>query len=570
MRTRTLNLTLISAAALFGWLLVPAARSQPAPAEESAPATLDLAELQRAVKELESGEPERARERLERLADHPEANRQVFLSLGRAYSRLGRHPEAVGALVKALRFRENDYEVVIELAETLRRQALAANQEGDYETAGMALEDARRFFEQAGELRPTEAAPWLGASRVAQTLGDPDEALRLVVQATEVDPEHVEAQIELGFQRFGIFWRLKGMEGDEAARDAGELCRRAYARALELDPKNGLAMNGLAWVAMHSDEQEQAIDWFKRSLLADPTLADSYDNLMRLHSDSIEAKKRYVQSLGAVVAAARSFGQGEERRFARAFSLYQRGLAEVAARDVEALRRDFTEAAKVDESFEAACRFQIARGLYRDNQYAEAAGLILAQATDDLTALLDVIASEADGREAVLMIRGLGDKRFRSSELDQARELFRIAAEAQDDSVSDWNNYAFLCRETAHYEESYAAYTRALELDPANPALLNDAALILHYHLHRDLDLARQMYAQAIEEGERILAGGAGEAGEDEAEPDASDRESATIAVRDAKNNLKRLEAGIMSEEPPPRPERPKRRKPADQQPAGE
>ena len=552
-------LKVISTTVLLFSLVVPAARPQPVETGDAAPAAvaLDLTQLNRAIQELEAGDHELARERLDRLARNPSANRQVYLHLGRVELLLGNYTEAVDALVEASRFRENDYDVIIALAEALRLQSVAANEEANYEIAGMALEDSRRFFEQAAQLRPTAPAPWLGASRVALALGNPDQALQLLVHATTVDPEHVESHVEMGSQRFAIYWKLKGLRGAEAARDAQELCRRAYARALELDPKNGLAMNGLGWVALHGGEQEQAVDWFKQSLLADPTLTNSYECLSQIHSASLEQKKDYVNLLGAVVGAARSFGKGDARRFARAFSLYQRGLAQVASRNVNAMRRDFTEAAKLDHSFQAACNFQIARGLYRDNQYGQAGELILKQAEDDLPGLLRVMHAQDESKEAALMVRSLGDKRYKNNALDQARDLFRIAAEALEDSVSDWNNYAFLCRESASYEDSYAAYMRALELDPGNPALLNDAALILHYHLHRDLERAKELYALAIEEGQRVL--------EDQA-AGADAKETAKVAVQDATNNLKRLEAGIMSEDPPARPRNPDR-KPKDRKP---
>ena len=64
---------------------------------------------------------------------------------------------------------------------------------------------------------------------------------------------------------------------------------------------------------------------------------------------------------------------------------------------------------------------------------------------------------------------------------------------------------------------------------------MNDAALILHYHLDRDLDEAVRLYRRAIEEGERVIADD--EAGE-------SARQRARTAVRDATSNLQRIEDG--------------------------
>ena len=529
--------------ALLGMLAAPAAPQEaddPAAAEKPAP-VLDQSLLTRAERDLDAGRAAMAAERFKRLAESPAANRAVFLGLGRAELLAGNYAEAIDALVAAANFRRVDYDVTLTLANALRLQGTRMNRQGDYESAGMALIDAERFFQEAARLRPTAADPVLGESRVAKELGDSERALQLAVKATTVQPDHAEAFVELGCQRYGTYWYLKGMQGEEAARDAKELCRAAYAKALELDPKSGPALNGMGWIAMQGSDESEAIDWFKKSLLADPTLADSYANLARLFSGSLEQKKSYTRLLDGVVAAAKSFGNGDARRFARAFSHYQRGLAHLAARDVPALTRDFREAAKLDDSFEAAATFQIAWGLYRDNQYDKASKEILKQAEDDFPLLLGVMTSQERPRDAALMVRSLGDKCFKKGDADAARELFRITAEALFDSASDWNNYAFLCRETGKYEESYAAYQQALEVDEGNPSLLNDAALILHYHLHRDLDLAAEMYERAIEEGARVL--------EDE-ESDSYAKDSAKVALRDAKNNLRRLKAGVLDETP--------------------
>lgn len=65
-----------------------------------------------------------------------------------------------------------------------------------------------------------------------------------------------------------------------------------------------------------------------------------------------------------------------------------------------------------------------------------------------------------------------------------------------------WNNLGFFAREAEKYEESYAAYRKCIELAPDNVRYVNDTALILLYHLHRDLDEAERLLVRAIELGE--------------------------------------------------------------------
>ena len=81
---------------------------------------------------------------------------------------------------------------------------------------------------------------------------------------------------------------------------------------------------------------------------------------------------------------------------------------------------------------------------------------------------------------------------------DQAgiRDLFGRAAR-RFDRPEWWNNYAFFCRETGQYEESYTAYCRCIELAPENARWVNDTGLILLYHLDRDLDHAQELFERA-------------------------------------------------------------------------
>ena len=64
---------------------------------------------------------------------------------------------------------------------------------------------------------------------------------------------------------------------------------------------------------------------------------------------------------------------------------------------------------------------------------------------------------------------------------------------------------------------------------------------MLHYNLRRDFDRARSLYERAIEEGKRVL---------DDPNTDSFAQESATIALRDATNNLRLLKQGKHDDEP--------------------
>jgi hypothetical protein len=88
----------------------------------------------------------------------------------------------------------------------------------------------------------------------------------------------------------------------------------------------------------------------------------------------------------------------------------------------------------------------------------------------------------------------------------------------------------------ACWERAWVGYSTALELDPGNPAYLNDGAVILHYCLERDLELAAEMYERAFARAEEELA-----------RDDLSEelRDLYRIARRDSRNNLALLKAGL-------------------------
>ena len=102
-----------------------------------------------------------------------------------------------------------------------------------------------------------------------------------------------------------------------------------------------------------------------------------------------------------------------------------------------------------------------------------------------------------------------------------------ICAEASPQEARHWNNLGLFLRDEgenleieAHdnqqsvyppdmledlYRRAFRAYARAIELVPDDPQLLNDTAVLLHYHLD-EYDTALTMYARSIELAEKILA----------------------------------------------------------------
>ncbi len=86
-----------------------------------------------------------------------------------------------------------------------------------------------------------------------------------------------------------------------------------------------------------------------------------------------------------------------------------------------------------------------------------------------------------------------------------------------------------------YYERAWEAYQKALELD-RKPQYLNDGAVILHYGLQRNPELAIAMYDEAEKLALEMQAKGEFAEGEEEI---------VKIALRDARNNRKLLKAAL-------------------------
>ena len=98
-----------------------------------------------------------------------------------------------------------------------------------------------------------------------------------------------------------------------------------------------------------------------------------------------------------------------------------------------------------------------------------------------------------------------------------------------------WNNLAFFYRDTGKADKSLRAYAKAHELLPDDPQIMNDYAVIYHYYLKSEDDLARELYKKAVARADAMIANG-----------EVADGDEARIntALKDAKNNLRKLDAG--------------------------
>ncbi|HEX6882796.1 MAG TPA: hypothetical protein VF530_05410 [Planctomycetota bacterium] len=107
--------------------------------------------------------------------------------------------------------------------------------------------------------------------------------------------------------------------------------------------------------------------------------------------------------------------------------------------------------------------------------------------------------------------------------------LAEMLAEAMPSEARHWNNLGLFLRDEGErleiaayrkkepapdpalladlYGRSFLAYQRALELNPDDPQLVNDTALMLHYHLDGDPADVETLYRRALDRTDELLAG---------------------------------------------------------------
>ena len=127
----------------------------------------------------------------------------------------------------------------------------------------------------------------------------------------------------------------------------------------------------------------------------------------------------------------------------------------------------------------------------------------------------------------------LADRAYAGKRIENSRDLNHVVA-CLKDSADAWNNHAFLCRETGRFPDAWRSYEHALEKEPDSPQLLNDAAVILQYHMPspENLKKARGMYERAVQLAGKLLA---------DASITGAVRERIAQAKADATSNLAEL-----------------------------
>jgi len=144
---------------------------------------------------------------------------------------------------------------------------------------------ANTAFAQAVHFAPNDAEAKFYYAKVMHELGNDPQAIRLLYEATKIDPDYLEAYCDLGC----------------LLADSGNLTdsKRAYERAVLADPSCANALNGLGTIQVSLGNIKLAEQLFRKSLSAENNLVIAHYNLAeikRFKSFDGDAAAVYSQS----------------------------------------------------------------------------------------------------------------------------------------------------------------------------------------------------------------------------------------------------------------------------------
>ncbi|MBX3461729.1 MAG: tetratricopeptide repeat protein [Planctomycetes bacterium] len=461
-----------------------------------------------------------AAERAERFAEAADA----FLALaraeprhvdwvvaaGRCLGRCGRLEEAADLLVAARR----TFPGSIEVDTTLAKTYLLLAEQPETMAPRVRWAEAAELAAQVLEAAPDDEESRLILAQATYLLGDAARARAEAEEAVRRHPGRSGAHVLLGriaMDRFAALLRRHAEEQPEgqaaadlvAAIDAErQLATRSFRRAAELAPERAHPHVALAQLALLDRRTAAARAHLLDALAIDPDtpfehrLFDQELDWQQRRTAYAEALRRYDQG-GAALPAKRATLQWYEAR-----ALYDGGQWRAA--------RDGFAAALAAKPEATHSHYYLALCHYRLGDLDAATRDAAAYARVGAAAFADVVRGlPGDTRgEVGAIVQFLADRAFRAGDIAASRDLNHVIA-CLADSADAWNNHAFLCRETGQFEAALASYLHAQEKEPDSPQLLNDTAVVLHYHLPptpANRAKAAGLYERAIQLADKLLA----------------------------------------------------------------
>lgn len=378
------------------------------------------------------------------------------------------------------------------------------------------LEIARAAAARAVARPEASSAAWM-------MLGEVAFSQFVVANAVEARKEEADGHWQAAFDAFTKAVELEGRPRDSIAQVGLAKAHKKIGDALvwkaRLDEAAAQYAAAMGWDPSSVDYGQLLGSLGQEKLL--PTLEEGENNFVRCHRG--------------------------ERTSADATLLWWLGWARFSAKDYETARTAFQDAYAKWPAY-VNCLWYSGLCSFHLGQHDAAIEAILENYRLDPEDLAASINSQPAFHLSIL--DGLIGNSVNAGKLIEAARLSEAQATASPDTTRYWNNAGLFFRDAGdaleksgsevdqelrreYYEKALVGYETALALEPDNPALLNDTAVVLHYNLDRELDRALSMYRRASERAEEELK-------RTDLPPEI--RDLYTIARRDSRNNLRLLE----------------------------
>lgn len=400
--------------------------------------------------------------------------------------------------------------------------------------AGLYLQDAETGYRRAVEIDPVRIRAWLGAAKIAKERGDGkgagDSAQRARDAIRKSTPDETKFDVLMALGDARSFEYLQSWRKNESPVKQADLYQRArdaWLSAKAIFPKRnepvlriaafeysrGSADDAIAALirACHESTEEYAYQQYLCDIAIESKLLQKLVNLYEgefaRQAESSPTTRWYS---GYV-----KMREAEKFRIDQDFDAARRCYANAKEAFRESARKnaDFNNSASQQEAMAIAGE---ARILYEQGKNAEAAEALTRAFELNIT-----IIAMADGLNITPKATSqlIGAEFFKNNDLARGAEWFEKWIQFSKNDV-DWLNNAALMRRdlgeqlsqkglnseaTIQFETAYRYYSQVAGLMPDEPRLVNDAALMLLYHLNRDLDRAESMFRHAAKRGAEKL-----------------------------------------------------------------
>ena len=397
--------------------------------------------------------------------------------------------------------------------------------------------DVAWIYEKASGMSGAEDGVWVNWSEAMLNGNDVPNSLRTVADGLQVFPDSSLLMMQEGRVLMATARASSEMGEEEEAAQTTAQAEAAFRRAMEAAPETAapcLRLGELLWTRYHQDGatnkrmHDEAVEAFLEAARREPAGVDG------------GMVSNWLGASGIAVLDILIEGQPEEvlHYWYRGSALYAQGPDNWSR-----TRDDFLKVLELNPQFTNAYYFLADGAMQRGAQLSNggdqataekaygAAAKFWAMYLKDFGPNYRATVGAEGAQTAADIMNWLAGK----TSMDHGIILLEWATTTVPDHGDAWNNLAFYYRDTRQPEKSLHAYSRAFELKPDDPQVMNDYAVIYHYYLQTEDDRARELYTMAKARAQEML---------DQGEVADGDEARIRTALRDATNNLKKLDAG--------------------------